>query len=389
MTLAACRRRLAIRSVVASLLAATPVALAAGALAAAPARAATTWLCKPGLASNPCTPSLRTTIVDATGAPLRVVAVVRDRRPAIDCFYVYPTVSDQKAPQATKRIDPELRSIALYQAARYSQHCRVFAPVYRQITIQGLFSRSTVTEAMRRTAYADVLAAWREYLRRDNRGRGVVLIGHSQGTFALRRLIAEEVDPKPVVRKRLVSAILLGGNVLVKRGSDVGGDFANIRACRARAQVRCVIAFVTFNATPPPDAIFGRAGALEREFDLPVKAGSQVLCTNPAALAGGAARVSTVYPAAPFAPGTVIGGSTDAVGIPKLPVSTPWIERRGGYTARCSSAGGASVLLISGTPALRAVPTAAWGLHLVDATIALGTLVDVVGAQARAYAARR
>ena len=37
--------------------------------------------------------------------------------------------------------------------------------------------------------YADVLDAWREYLARDNRGRGVVLLGHSQGTRMLRQLL--------------------------------------------------------------------------------------------------------------------------------------------------------------------------------------------------------
>ena len=59
-----------------------------------------------------------------------------------------------------------------------------------------------------------------------------MIIGHSQGTFVLRRLIAREIDGKAVSR-RLVSAILLGGNVLVRRGSNVGGDFRRIPACRS------------------------------------------------------------------------------------------------------------------------------------------------------------
>lgn len=355
----------------------------------ADARAATVWLCKPGQAANPCAPGQRTTLISSTGASLRVQTPPVARNPKIDCFYVYPTVSDQKTPQATLRIDPEQRSIALYQAARYSQQCRVYAPMYRQITIQGLNNPSTVTAAMGETAYADVRNAWREYLARDNRGRGVVLIGHSQGTFMLRRLVAKEIDPKPAVRKHLVSAILLGGNVLVKRGTGVGGDFARIPACRSRTQLGCVVAFSTFNATPPANAIFGRTDSRLRGFDLPRKPGSQVLCTNPAALGGGAGRLDTAYPTAPFAPGTVIGLATTAVGTPKTAATTPWIEYRGGYTARCSTAGGASVLQISGTPVLRPVPDATWGLHLVDANIALGNLVGLVKAQAAAYAAEQ
>ena len=97
------------------------------------------------------------------------------RHPKIDCFYVYPTVSDQKTPNASLRIDPEERSIALYQAARYSQHCRVFAPMYRQATLAALLGTASGAPAERNAAYNDVRNAWRTYLRKYNKGRGVVL----------------------------------------------------------------------------------------------------------------------------------------------------------------------------------------------------------------------
>ena len=67
--------------------------------------------------------------------------------------------------------------------------------------------------------------AWRTYLRRYNHGRGGDLRGHSQGSFVLRKLIAKEVDPKPGGAERIISALLLGGNVTVKKGGDRGGDF--------------------------------------------------------------------------------------------------------------------------------------------------------------------
>ena len=306
--------------------------------AAAGASAKTTWLCKPGLRHDPCTPGLKTTRVDATGATLgttRPPVVVH--RP-VDCFYVYPTVSDQTTPIANKRIDPEERSIALYQAARYSSLCRVYAPMCRQVTLATLFGGPAATPAQRNLGYRDVRAAWRDYLKHFNHGRGVILIGHSQGTFVLRRLIADEIDGKPAVRRRLISAVLLGGNVLVKAGSDRGGDFRHIRACRSRDQLGCVIAFSTFNAPPPADSKFGRAPA----------AGEQVLCTNPAALSGGAAKIDTVLPSAPFAPSSSLGKVTPGIGYPPFHVSTPWVESDGVYTAQCSDADGANVLQISG-----------------------------------------
>src|ERR1700712_2619828 len=194
------------------------------ALGAGAAQAKTTWLCKPGLASNACAVGLGTTVISPTGATQGTLTPKKAKSPKIDCFYVYPTVSDQKTIQATKKIDPEEKSIALYQAARYSSECRVYAPMYRQVTIQGILQPAKVTSAMRTSSYNDVRDAWRDYLKHDNKGRGVVFISHSQGTFVLRQLLAAEVDPKPAVRKRVVSAILLGGNVLVRKGSDKGGD---------------------------------------------------------------------------------------------------------------------------------------------------------------------
>jgi pimeloyl-ACP methyl ester carboxylesterase len=332
------------------------------------------------MAHDPCTPGLKTTRTSATGAKLGTFTPPTLRGRTVDCFYVYPTVSDQKTAVATKHIDPEERSIALYQAARYSSLCRVFAPMYRQVTLAALFG-GTATNADRAVGYRDVSDAWHDYLKRYNHGRGVILIGHSQGSFVLRQLIARRIDGRPAAR-RLISAVLLGGNVTVKPGSDVGGDFKHVPACRSSSQLRCVIAFSTYNDTPPPNALFGRAPA-----------GLQVLCTNPAALGGGTGRLDTILPSAPFAPSSTLGKVTPGIGYPAVKASTPWVESAGVYRASCSDEGGASVLRISpaatGAPQLKPLPDATWGLHLADANIALGNLVRVVNRQARRYIARR
>src|SRR5262245_29759334 len=78
---------------------------------------ATVWLCRPGLASNPCTPGQQTTRFTPAGKRIGVADTGPTRTPSIDCFYVYPTVSDQKTPIANRAIDPPERSIALWQAA--------------------------------------------------------------------------------------------------------------------------------------------------------------------------------------------------------------------------------------------------------------------------------
>jgi hypothetical protein len=198
------------------------------------ARAETVWLCNPAVADNPCQPSLDTTLVSPAGQVRGVRRVHRPRYPKVDCFYVYPTVSDQPTGNATLEIDPVQRSIALYQAARYSEVCRVFAPMYQQVTVRALLGVAPGADS--ELAYTDVRDAWRDYLARDNHGRGVVLIGHSQGAGVLKRLIMEEIDGKPDQAK-VAGALLLGTNVAVPKDQAVGGDFQSMPLCRARGAI--------------------------------------------------------------------------------------------------------------------------------------------------------
>jgi Protein of unknown function (DUF3089) len=354
--------------------------LAIGAPATASAK--TVWLCKPGLAKNPCLAPLTTTVIDSDG-PAGVERFRRARRPEIDCFYVYPTVSGQPTVNANREIEAEQRAVARQQASQFSRACRPFAPMYRQLTLAGISDLERISPAGARRAYRDVRNAWREYLRRHNRGRGVVLIGHSQGTYMLRELIRREIDRRPRVRRRLVSALLIGGNVLVEKGRLAGGDFRNVPACRSARQTGCVIAYSAFSDIPSAEPIFGRP--VER---YPGTGGDpskvEVLCTNPASLKGGRAALRTLFRTERFPGllGTVAGDPPQA--------STPWAALPGRYTARCRNEGGASWLHISAVPgdprpAVSQTLGPDWGLHLYDVNLALDDLVRIVRRQAIAH----
>jgi hypothetical protein len=346
---------------------------------ASAAGAKTVWLCQPAHRPDPCTPGLSTTIYSPMLSPLRVTHPKPAKRPLFDCFYVYPTVSDQTTTLSNRQVDPEQRSIALYQAARYSQDCRVFAPMYRQVTVPALQSGNPESPAQLKVPVDDVSAAFKLYLRKYNHGRPFVLIGHSQGSFVLEQMIRKLIDPDRRLRSQMLSAILLGGNVLVKDGSDVGGTFKHVPSCRAISDLGCVIAFSTFDQPVPSDSLFGRTTVV----------GEHVLCVNPVALQGRSRLVDPILPSAPFAPGTLIAAGIQLLGITQPQPPTVWSSLPGSYSARCSGADGANVLQVSalhGAQVPKPSPDPTWGLHLLDANLELGNLVSVVNAQANNWA---
>ena len=363
-----------------------PSAAASPAATVSPATEAssTVWLCRPGLADNPCESSLETTVVTADGTST-VESAVPAENPPIDCFYVYPTVSGQTTVNATLDIDPEVRAIAIQQASRFSQVCKVYAPVYRQLTLSAINSGTGDTPEARALAYGDVLGAWKDYLANYNDGRGIVLIGHSQGTLMLTHLITTEIDSDPSLRSLLVSALLIGGNVLVAAGKDAGGDFQNVPACRSADQTGCVAAYSSFDMEPPPNASFGRADSGPHANEL-TDGNLQVLCVNPASLSGETVALLPYFGTAKF-PGPI------GLVLPTAPpATTPWLFYPDLYTGTCESVDGADWLNIDTTgidgdnrPVVYPTLGPASGLHLFDVNLALGNLVELVRQQAAAF----
>ena len=338
--------------------------------------AGTVWLCSPGQAADPCTSSLRATVVPAHGA-----TTIQDAQAsagsAFDCFYVYPTVSTEPSDNADLRVQTAEVGVAIAQAARFSQVCRVWAPMYRQVTLAGLVKAlgADADPQADTVAYDSLLSAWRDYLAHDNHGRPIIFIGHSQGAAMLIRLLASQVDPDPALRARTVVAILAGGNVTVPIGKTVGATFRHLPLCTATAQTGCVIPYSSFPGQPPADSLFGRPGqGVSLQSGQTATEGLQVACVNPAAIGGGLGVTADLVPYFPASP----------------PVSTPWVTYPGLYSAACSSAGGAtwlqvSKLTVAGRPVVSESLGAMWGYHLDDINLALGNLVDDVSAEEAAY----
>ena len=332
----------------------------------------TLWLCRPGLPDNPCEGGLDATVVRADGSR-SLEPFVPAVDPAADCFYVYPTVSEATTLNAPLEVTPAEVRVVRIQAARLAASCRLYAPVYRQITRQGLFSGGLRSEEARELAYADVLSAFNDYLNTYNQGRPYVLIGHSQGTTNLVRLIQEEVDGDGALRGRLVSALLLGGSVTVLPGEDAGGTFVNIPACREATQTGCVVAYDSYAGEPPADGIFGRS--------TPTR---QSLCVQPGRLLGQGNRLR------PYFPTTALVGDPPRTSPPPETGFTAYPDAVQASCRTTPAFGWLDVSIDSAGPgAPPPIPSElgpTWGLHRVDVTLALGDLVALVAAQAQAAA---
>ena len=334
-------------------------------------------MCRPGR-QDACAADLTTTVVAANGKLTEEKWSANPKAP-IDCFYVYPTVSNDPTPNSDMNAGPEERSVVQHQFARFGSQCRLYAPLYRQVTLTALRANMSgrPMAADRALGYNDALDAWKYYLEHDNQGRGVVLIGHSQGSGVLTQLIKNEIDGKPI-QDRVVSALLLGTNVAVPTGKDIGGAFQKMPLCRAPNQTGCVIAYVTFreNAPPPTNSFFGRAPG----------DGMVAACANPAALGGGRGELHA-YLAAGRSANTSSAAPKPWV-TPEQSIKTPFVSVPGLLSAQCVSNehGSYLALRVHGDPAdprtdeiagdvvINGQVQANWGLHLIDVQAAIGNL---------------
>jgi pimeloyl-ACP methyl ester carboxylesterase len=353
------------------------------------------WLCRPDLSRNRCQIDLDATVVASDG-DLTVEHYKPAQDPGIDCFFVYPTVSNDAGWQSDFLPDAAEWDDIKLQFARFGTVCRQFAPLYRQGTLRRLRAPGGGPPPVGDPpapgvgGYTDVRDAWNWYLAHENHGRGVVLIGHSQGGAMIARLVAEEIDGKSA-QDRLVSALILGAPVMVPAGQDVGGSFSTIPLCRSRGQIGCVITYATFRDRfpPPPNSRFGRG-----------RNGLRVACVNPASLAGGVGEPRSYFLTRGFLNGS--GGTVQPDWVqPPRPIETPFVTTPGLISTQCVTVGDFDYLSlhVNADPAdprtddlggqiVRATGVdPSWGLHLIDVDHSMGTLIDIVRDQAAAYVA--
>lgn len=322
------------------------------------------WLCKPGAAANRCLELDQTLTNIYSTTSSAVIEHVPATEPEFDCFYVYPTVDFTEEPGNTEDLsDDTLMLRPLYnQAARFTEVCSLYAPLYRQMTIgtYGAAGGYQSTEFFA-TAFADVEAAFEQYLLESD-GRPFVLLGHSQGSHMLIELLLKYFENDPELRARLVSALLIGptGVLEVPAGEISGGTYENIPLCTSATDTSCIIAF---------DSIAGgRENIVATDNPIP--------CVNPTLLGGNPGVLeNTIWE---ISSGMIFpaGVETPTFGYPQL------------HTANCESDGYLAIDTLTeereptASPQLVQLILASSNLHVADVNYALGDLLRIVVTQA-------
>lgn len=399
----------------------------------------TVWLCRPGASTNPCNQNLDGSpqrgagseftarylgshadvtldAINVTDAPTHE-SFEPPTSPEVDCFFVYPTVDLTPNPLLQIGALPPQPSdthlaVTLTQVARFSNSCRLFVPVYRQAPLLNLVAGVlTGTETDYTTGAMDIATAWADYWEHDNidpvtgERRGVLLLGHSQGTANLVTLLQDEFDPGTAERSQLVAAYLLGGDVLVGDGTGPAplATIPGMPAC-ARASgtapipTGCMVGYSSF--TMPP----GSAPAADATFSRSTAPGHRMLCVNPAALvagsdAGAATPLDTYLPTNRLLEGTVVlpNGHLSVVlsGFALENRPAGFVRREHTLTGQCrvqvDASGTASWLQVTGGASLFPAEssTSGLGLHVVDYNVALGDLTELAGLQSAQWTAQQ
>lgn len=330
------------------------------------------WMCRPGLEGDRCATNLDATEIRPDGTKV-LVPHVPDENPAVDCFYVYPTV-DWLAPAGMHRdtsINRVMEAVVRAQAARFTEACRVFVPVYRQVSLATYFTAPGLRDACLESAYGDVADAFLHYMGQFNQGRRVVLIGHSQGAQHVTSLLKEFFDDDELMRQRLVAALVVGGNFSTEPGARTGGSLENIPLCRTSTEQGCVVAYRSYSADNA------------RLKDNAVPDGELLACVNPADPASDGTTLSRAYFSTD---GRLFGGK-------ELDADTPYVLYRGLYAGTCVDGPDGRYLEIIEQRAdgdvrespvdLKNAGSTPMGLHNFDFHFPLGDLIDQVKLRVR------
>lgn len=138
---------------------------------------------------------------------------VGENKPA-DLFIVCPTVDlgtggNKNMSLADNEAKKNFYGALNMERGIYEQHCRMYAPYYRQAVLADYDLPANEAESYFNLAYKDVRAAFLYYMQHENGGRPFVLAGFSQGAEMCLRLL-KEFGNEDFVKSNMVACYAIG-----------------------------------------------------------------------------------------------------------------------------------------------------------------------------------
>ncbi|SLK06978.1 DUF3089 domain-containing protein [Novosphingobium mathurense] len=203
-------------------------------------------------------------------------------------FFVHPTSYVEKDAWNASLNDKASRDLAgLYvkgMATPFNATDRLWAPRYRQAAVGAFLTDDPQADKAIDLAYGDVLAAFDAFIKTVPQDEPVVLAGHSQGAFLLRRLLRDRVAGTPLA-ERIAAAYIVGWPVSIDHDLPKMG----LAPCDRPDQAGCVMSWLTV-ADPAETAQLVKAYVRRRGLDgqpltqttaQGVAIDSPFLCSNP------------------------------------------------------------------------------------------------------------
>lgn len=191
---------------------------------------------------------------------------VGENKPA-DLFIVCPTVDLGAGVNKNMSLSDNEAKKNFYGALNmergiYEQHCRMYAPYYRQAVLADYDLPANEAEPYFNLAYKDVRAAFVYYMQHENNGRHFVLAGFSQGAEMCLRLL-KEFGNEGFVKNNMVACYAIGWRFTPQEAKQ----YPYIRPAQSADDLGTVI---MFNSEAP-----------EVTSSLMVPHGEKSFCINP------------------------------------------------------------------------------------------------------------
>ena len=238
--------------------------------------------------------------------------------PNFAVFFIHPTSylnsNGWNAPMG-ENADAEAEGLARTYvrgiASPFNAASEIWAPKYRQATIGAFLTDAEQGQKAIDAAYSDVAEAFRYFVESLDDDTPIVLVGHSQGSLHLTRLLRDEIKGSDVA-DRLVAAYAIGWPISVEHDLPE----ISIAACATAQQTGCLLSWSSFAEPADPSSVMGKySGSVG--FDGQKRGDSKILCTNPLTgtfngSAPASANLGTLVPDDSFTTGELVEGQVPA-----------------------------------------------------------------------------